>query len=325
MTSITLTAPAKVNLFLKVLNKRKDSYHNLINVFERIALADTITISKIPIGIELRSDKLITRDPMDNIACKAAKLILTSNKVKAGVKIEIKKRIPIAAGLGGGSSDAASVLVGIDRLFGLKLSRKTFIALGAQLGADVPFFLLNTPLALGQSKGEKLRKLTLKEKLWHLVVFQGVKTSTKDIYEAFDASTMLGINPERSRRVDRLAAFRHRSGPGSGCLPKCLTINNLDDKMSFPSKKAVDYNMAESMLHNDLGSVVVGANKSISSIIQCLASSQDKHAIVSGSGPSVFCLYRTRREAIEGRRGLLGSIPASGRKGWRMFIVETQV
>ena len=115
MRSITLTAPAKVNLFLKVLNRRKDGYHNILTLFERISLSDKITISKIPSGIIVTSDKFITSNPKDNLAYKAAESIIGCGGLKGeyeGVRIRVRKVIPIAAGLGGGSSDAAAVLVG---------------------------------------------------------------------------------------------------------------------------------------------------------------------------------------------------------------------
>src|SRR3989338_2921545 len=149
MTSIEVVAHAKVNLFLEVLGKRKDSYHKILTIFERISLADEIKILKIPKGIRISSDKFITRNPEDNLAYKAAKLILKYKDVKAGVKIFIKKRIPIAAGLGGGSSDAAAVLVGINKLFALRLKEGSLMRLARQLGADVPFFLLGAQFALG--------------------------------------------------------------------------------------------------------------------------------------------------------------------------------
>src|SRR3989338_6988043 len=99
MNSVIVKAPAKVNLFLHVLSKRRDSYHNIYTLFERISLADVIKITKIPKGIVVKSNVFITRNPKDNLVYKAAEAILKRGKVKSGVKIEIKKRIPIAAGL----------------------------------------------------------------------------------------------------------------------------------------------------------------------------------------------------------------------------------
>ncbi|MDP2912928.1 MAG: 4-(cytidine 5'-diphospho)-2-C-methyl-D-erythritol kinase, partial [Candidatus Omnitrophota bacterium] len=154
MASITIKAPAKINLFLKILNKRKDSYHNILTLFERISLTDEVQISKIRKGIEVFSDRFITRDPRDNLAFKAAQLIMSKKRLKAGVRIFIKKRIPVAAGMGGGSSDAASALVGINRLFKLRFGEKELARLAGQLGADCPFFISNKPFAIGRSRGD---------------------------------------------------------------------------------------------------------------------------------------------------------------------------
>ena len=287
MNSITLAAPAKVNLFLKVLNKRKDSYHNILTLFERISLADTVTISKVPRGISVFSDRPITARPADNIAYKAAELILKRAGVKEGVMIRIKKRIPIAAGLGGGSSDAAAVLSGINRLFGLDINKGRLMRLGAELGADVPFFLFNAPFAIGKSRGDRLEALNIGRKFWHILVYPGFKVATKDVYRAFDFA---------------------------------LTRKYGDDKMAFPK----DWDRLGDLIHNDLGAVVVRKRPVIGKVIKCLVSSLDKKTIVSGSGPSVFCLYRTRKEAIRARRRLSRSVPAASRKGWQVFIVGTQ-
>jgi hypothetical protein len=111
-----------------------------------------IRISKAPKGITVTSDRPITGDPRDNIAYKAASLILRHAKVNGGARIRIQKRIPMAAGLGGGSSDAAAVLIGLNKLYDLKIDRFTLMRLGASLGADVPFFLLDAPFATGRSR-----------------------------------------------------------------------------------------------------------------------------------------------------------------------------
>jgi 4-diphosphocytidyl-2-C-methyl-D-erythritol kinase len=291
MNSITVKAPAKVNLFLSVLGKRKDGYHNILTVFERISLADTIKISKIPEGIIVKSDKPITRDPKDNLVCKAAGAILEREKVRSGVKIEIKKRIPIASGLGGGSSDAASTLIGINRLFGLRLSKETMLAIGKRLGADVPFFLLDTTFAIGHGRGDALKAIRSKAKFWHLIVKAGNKTATKDIYSSFDRTS------------------------------KHLTPRGESAKIQIPSKFRMDYKQVESMLHNDLERAVSLKKGTIGRISKRLARLLDKKMIVSGSGPSLFCLYRTRREATKARDAVLGSVRARSRIGWQMFVV----
>ena len=295
MTSIEIDAPAKVNLYLKVLNKRNDSYHNILTVFEKISLADTIRISKASKagGITVISDKFITRDPKNNLVYKAAELLLKRAKVKVGVNIAVKKRIPIGAGLGGGSSDAASTLVGINKLLGLKLKKATLMRLGAKLGADVPFFIFNSRFALGMSKGDKLNKISSKTRFWHLLVWPGFEISTRRIYEAFDASNHLTGRP--------------------GDVKITLSLR----------RNLKHFGTAESMLHNDLEEIVKSKRGIIGSIIERLVQVTSRRFIVSGSGPSLFCLYRTKKEVTAARRRILASLPAAERKGWQIFVTRT--
>ncbi len=309
MNSITLLAPAKVNLFLKVLNKRKDGYHNILTLFERISLADKITISKIPRGIVVSSDKFITGDPKDNLVYKAAELILKhgsrrgglnlpygrNGKRRSGVKIRIEKRIPIAAGLGGGSSDAASALIGINRLFNLKLKQNELALLGRKLGADVPFFLMDTPFAIGKGRGDELKKADIAAMPWHLIINPGFRLPTKDIYEAYD-----------------------KAGP------KGLTTNGADDRIHRSLCGSVNFKSLEQVLYNDLGLIAIAKSAVLGSTIERLAYHLGRKAIVSGSGPSVFCLYRTRKEAMAGKRKLFRSVPARERKLWQVFIARTE-
>ena len=292
MNSIEIPAQAKVNLFLKVLSKRKDSYHNILTLFERISLADIIKITKIPKGIIVKSDKLITRNPKDNLVYKAAELILKHGKIKSGVEIEIKKKIPIAAGLGGGSSDAAAALIGIDKLFRLKSDDEILTALGKKLGADVPFFILDTPFAIGRGRGDKLKVVRSKARFWHLLVYPGFKAATKDIYKAFEGS-------------------------------KYLTPRQGSVKIQALLKLRMGYQNIESMLYNDLEAAAVSKKKSLGKILKGLAHLLGREAIVSGSGPSLFCLYKKRKEAIKARIKVLKSVPARHRHGWLIFVVGT--
>lgn len=298
MTSIELTAPAKVNLFLKVLGKRRDSYHNLLTLFERIDLCDTVTISKTArSGIAVVTDRPVTADPRDNITCKAAKLIFDRYCLPGGIRISIRKRIPVAAGLGGGSSDAAAVLIGLNRLYNLKLSRQRLVRYGALLGADVPFFLLNAPFAVGRGRGDRLTAADLPVRPWHLIVFPGpYKVSTARAYAIFDK------NPEKPALAKGLTRF---SGSVTIKLPK-------------------DWKGLQALLYNDLGDVVAAQDPVIGKNRQCLVSSLGKRIIVAGSGPSLFCLYRTRKEAITARTRLLRRVPARMRRRWQVFVVTTR-
>lgn len=290
MQSITVKAPAKVNLFLKVIGKRKDSYHNIITVFERISLADKIKISKIPKGIIVRSDIPITRDPKDNLAYKAAEAVLRLGRVNSGVRIEIEKHIPAASGLGGGSSDAASTMVGINRLFGMGLDAKALFDIGRRLGADVPFFLLDTQFAVGTGRGDILKVIKSKNRFWHLIIKAGSKSATKDIYTSFDRAS------------------------------KHLTPRRENVKIHPPSKLRMDYAQAEFMLHNDLERAVSLKKGLISGISKSLAQLLNKKMIISGSGPSLFCLYRTRREAIDAKNTVLRNVSSRSRKSWQIFV-----
>lgn len=294
MRSITIQAPAKVNLFLKVLGKRKDSYHNILTIFERISLADTIRLSKISKGIIVKSDRPITRDPKDNLVYKAAEAVLRFGKIKSGLKIEIKKRIPVAAGLGGGSSDAAAVLKGINKLFCLRLSDRALLNMAKKLGADVPFFILDTAFAVGKGRGDELKAIRSKNRFWHLIIKAGSKTAVRDIYRAFDRAS------------------------------KHLTPRSENAKIQIPSKLRMDYAQAESMLHNDLETAILAKKNGISRILKSLAQLLGKKTIVSGSGPSLFCLYRTRREAMKARDTVLKEVSARSRAGWRIFLARTQ-
>jgi len=294
MTSIILSAPAKVNLFLKVLGKRKDGYHDIYTVFEKISLADTVTISLRRLGgIKVSSDKTITRDMKDNIAYKAAELVTKEFGIGPGVSIYIKKRIPQAAGLGGGSSDAASVLMGMNRLFDLRMSRRRMMGLAAKLGADVPFFVSGDAFAIGKGAGGRLKPLNMGRKLWHLLVFPGFKSATEAVYEAFD-------------RLD----FALTPSPGD------VRIHS-----SFSGSTA--FGVIEAMLYNDLECAAISEKKVLGSIIERLTASLGKKVILSGSGSSVFCLYRTGKEAVKAKNRIYRSIPAATRRRWNIFIVRT--
>ena len=195
--------------------------------------------------------------------------------------------------MGGGSSDAASVLIGINKLFGFKLSKINLMKLGGRLGADVPFFIMDTPFAVGRRKGELLTKIDVKVKLWHLIVYPGFRLSTKEIYDAYDHS------------------------------PRRLTLKNGDVKIATRLRSSMDFNDIGSMLHNDLEEIVTVKFKGISNIIERLAYSLGRKVILTGSGPSVFCIYPTGKEAIEAKKKLLGSVSARDRKGWSIFTTKT--
>ncbi|MFA6142602.1 MAG: hypothetical protein WC738_04835, partial [Candidatus Omnitrophota bacterium] len=208
---------------------------------------------------------------------------------------KLKKKIPVAAGLGGGSSDAASVLLGINRLYDLKLKTGVLIKLAKKLGADVPFFILDRPFAIGRGIGDELRVVNSDLVLWHLIICPGPKISTGRIYKMFDASS------------------------------KCLTEDISDDKISRSLRRKPDFNTVESMLYNDLEDTAIVSKPVTGVILERLAYTMNRRAMISGSGPSVFCLERSRKEAMRAKRKLYAGIPVEEKKSWQVFIAKTKI
>jgi 4-diphosphocytidyl-2-C-methyl-D-erythritol kinase len=175
-------APAKLNLFLHVTGRRPDGYHELQTVFQLIDLCDTI-------GISVRDDGRIERpdgppgvDPESDLTVRAARALQVATGCRLGATLRIRKRIPMGGGLGGGSSDAATVLLGLNELWGCGLPVDRLAGLGLPLGADVPVFVRGSS-AWGQGVGEDLRPLELPES-WYVVIHPGVAVGTRDVFQS---------------------------------------------------------------------------------------------------------------------------------------------
>lgn len=194
MDCIILKSPAKVNLYLNVLNKRTDGYHNIETVFERLDLCDEIVLERLPKGIELSCDNT-SLENRHNLAYKAAEAILKvagKTFLNSGVRITIKKNIPVGAGLGGASSNAASVLKGLNELWDLRLSRKAILTIAKTLGADVAFFLSKYPFAIGRERGDRIQGLP-QLILWHVLVYPDIMISTEKAYKELTSFTKQGL------------------------------------------------------------------------------------------------------------------------------------
>lgn len=187
MKSLKLPSYAKINLGLWVLNPRKDGYHNIFSIIQALDLADQITLEKIPSGIILKSDSKEIPQNEKNLAFKAAEFFLERTKIKSGVKIFIQKKIPVAAGLGGGSSNAAFVLKGLNKLFGAKISEKMLAKWGEKLGSDVPFFF-SGGTAFVRGKGEKVKPVKLPLKYWVVLVKPKSQVTSQWAYSNFKFS-----------------------------------------------------------------------------------------------------------------------------------------
>lgn len=201
-------APAKLNLFLHVVGRRPDGYHDLQTLFQIVDLCDRI-------AIDVRDDTKIERPegaqgvpPEDDLTVRAACALQKATGVRRGATLRVRKRIPLGGGLGGGSSDGATVLLALNELWGTDLSVDELAALGLELGADVPLFVRGNT-AWGESRGERLTPVELPD-TWYVIVHPGIAISTRQVFAA----------PELTRNspVITMRAFRE-SGGRNDCEP----------------------------------------------------------------------------------------------------------
>ena len=160
LQTLTLRSPAKLNLFLHIIGRRADGYHLLQSVFQLIDWCDTIQLRRLPENEIHLVNPIPGVKPEDDLVVRAAKLLKEAYPTKFGVEIDLTKEIPMGAGLGGGSSDAASTLIGLNALWNLQLDQQSLCDIGLKLGADVPFFIFGKN-AFVEGIGEKLREISL--------------------------------------------------------------------------------------------------------------------------------------------------------------------
>lgn len=261
---LRVTAPAKVNLLLRVLRKRPDGFHELDTLFEAIDLSDRLTFRERPSGIRLTTDRSTLPTGPKNLVYRAAELLRDECGVRQGVEIHLEKRLPVASGLGGGSSDAAAALLALDRLWKLGISRERLAALAARLGSDIPFFILETPYAVGGGRGEKLAPVRSRLELWHVLVTPRLHVLAKDVY-------------------GRLDPVWFKEGGSAKMLAAHVGKGDAD-------KVAAG-------IFNTLQHPVLALHPSIERIRKDLIANGAVNAIVSGSGPTVFGLAGSRPSA----------------------------
>jgi 4-diphosphocytidyl-2-C-methyl-D-erythritol kinase len=204
-------APGKLNLFLHVLAKRADGYHELQTVLRLIDRCDRV-------GVALRKDEQIAFDGPygeENLCVRAAQLLKSETQSRQGCNLALEKNLPVGGGLGGGSSDAATVLLVLNQLWDLSLDRNHLLSLGAKLGADVPFFIYGRN-AIGEGIGERLRALDLPD-AWYLVLTPQVSVSTKETFNA-------ALTP----RGERLKILPFLSGQGANDLEPVVVARYPD-------------------------------------------------------------------------------------------------
>ncbi len=264
---IEISAPAKINLSLAVISKRPDGYHELETVMQKLQLADRLRLRPTTgPGVSLSCSGADLPEDESNLAFKAALRFFEHTGIKAGVAIELEKKIPVAAGLGGGSSDAGAVLLGLDRCFGSNLDEGALVRLAVELGADVPFFVTPSPAVLAGGIGERLVGIAPMRPCWLVLVNPGIAVSTR---WAFDNLTLTSpANPYMLCRC-----LKSSGGGDDGAMP---LLRGCDDYHHF---------------FNDLEAVTIARHGVIEEIKRLLVDQGAQVALMSGSGPTVFAVF----------------------------------
>lgn len=266
MDKIQLKALAKINLGLDVLRRREDGYHEVKMIMQTISLCDELEIRKVKQpGIQVKTNLYYLPTNENNLVHKAARLLMEEFGIGGGVSINLQKKIPVSAGMAGGSSDAAAVLWGINQMYGLGLSRKDLMDRGVRLGADVPYCVLRGT-ALAEGIGEKLSVLPSIPKCYLLIAKPGISVSTKFVYENLHAND---LRPEQHPDVDAM-------------------IDAMQKK---------DLALLASRMGNVLETVTIPAHPVIEELKKCMLKNGALGAMMSGSGPTVFGIFATRSEA----------------------------
>jgi len=292
--SISLPAYAKVNLYLEVVGSRPDGYHELLTLFERIDLADEVTVEAVP-GEEIAFTCDSPEVPKDrtNLVVKAAQAYRTVTRWPQGLAITLKKQIPAAAGLGGGSSDAATTLLALQKLNPSPLAKQDLHICARLLGADIPFFLKQTPWAIGRGRGDELEPVEFPIQLWHLCVTPNVEIPTRAVYQAL------------------------ASAPDEGNL----TSKNPGVTLLFSALKEQDIGKVRTTLFNGLEPTV----EALYPVIREVKAAIEKHGrlkrpCVSGSGSTVFAVCSSAQEAQKACEALKRVAP-----DWRIRVAQTRV
>ena len=282
MRTLSGPAPAKINLGLRVLNRGSDGYHELRTIFQTISLADHLTVTCDPGGdgqVAFHCDdaSLSTRN---NLAVRAAESLLRAGGWRGSVAIELKKRIPAGAGLGGGSSDAAAVLLALRRLLKPRPRREMLAQVAAELGSDVPFFL-HGGTAVGLGRGEEVYPLPDQPRRWLVLIAPEVFVSTPEAYRALWKSRVRLTAAERQHIINGFRASIAASEESGSLDPAKLPANDFESVIfqQFPVLRKWKKRLIEA------GSSV---------------------AMMSGSGSAVFGVFSSRRRAREACKVLRG-------------------
>jgi 4-diphosphocytidyl-2-C-methyl-D-erythritol kinase len=267
-----ILAAAKLNLYLDVIGRRDDGYHEIETFYQPVSLWDELTIEKAPSGVTVEGEDAAVPWNEDNLCHRAARLIIARAALRAGVRITVHKGIPSGAGLGGGSSDAAATLLGVNRLYGCELRDEDLGELAAAIGSDVPFFILGRP-AIGRGRGEVLEDAPGLTAGWILIVKPEVTISTRWAYQNLNLVLTKGLG------ADRLTAL-------------------VEGLQRFPDVRLEAHNSFEAIVREHFPSV--------SGILDALKMEKPILSSLSGSGSACFAVFAEEREARDARERLKG-------------------
>jgi 4-diphosphocytidyl-2-C-methyl-D-erythritol kinase len=274
-------SPAKVNLYLAVLRKREDGYHDIATLMQQISLYDEMTFSLTKRGIVVKCLGSSLPEDEGNIVYRAARDCLSRLAYDGGVAITINKKIPVASGLGGGSSNAATTLITLNEMLGNRLSKDDLIKIGKKLGADVPFFIFGkTAWAFGI--GDLLEEAENIPHLWFVLINPGFEVSTKTVYENLN--------------------LRLTKDPINYSIPRLRIGNNLITG-----------------LRNDLEEVTLNHYPLLNQLKKDMITCGALVALMSGSGPTVFGIFKTEEQALKAKEELA----TKGLGTWTAYLAHS--
>ena len=274
MDSCTLKAYAKINIGLDVTGRTDNGYHLLKTVMQQVDLYDVITIERAEKGINFSCDSKDVPSDDTNLAVKAAKLMTETYGIKEGVNISLNKNIPVAAGMAGGSTDGAAVIIGMNKVFDLDLTMQEMIDTGVKIGADIPF-CIQGGCAIAEGIGEKLRELDNRTEMYTLIAKPPINVSTVHVYKTLKWQEV--IHPDMDMVI------------------KGIMAGSMDDIVAGMGNVLESVTCSEYDIINELKKAMldIGASGSL----------------MSGSGPTVFGLFKNKEEAKSAEKRLKDLYP----------------
>lgn len=259
---------AKINFILKILDRRGDGYHNLFSLFQRIDLWDELFFEPLEKGILLESTVIDLPRGQTNLVYRAAELLLKKSNKNNGLKVIIQKNIPIGAGLGGGSSNAAATLLELNRIWNLNYPIEELAKMGESLGSDVPFFCYPVPTAWVSGRGEKVQPASFSPGWWMLLIFPGFSIQTREAYHLLDLS----------RRGDKRG------------LTKKGNNNTISSFQTLNEGSLLDH------LENDFEPVLFSRYPVYQELKARLFEQKAEKVLLSGSGSALFGVFPDERK-----------------------------